>query len=88
MTFLDSLIRWPLICCVCSLAMMSATAQGQAPLRDEPKERLVKVLEIQRKQCESDEQKRLTLTQQLEATQIEIESATKERIERDQAIAQ
>lgn len=88
MTFSDSLIRWPLICCVCSLAMMSATAQAQAPLRDWPKERLVEQLEYQRKELESVEQKRLTLTQQLEATQIEIESATKERIERDQAIAQ
>lgn len=88
MTFSDSLIRWPLICCVCSLAMMSATAQAQAPLRDWPKERLVEELEIQRKQCESVEKNRLTLNQQLEATQIEIESATKERIERDQAIAQ
>lgn len=88
MTFSDSLIRWPLICCVCSLAMMSATAQAQAPLRDWPKERLVEQLEYQRKELESVEQKRLTLYQQLEATQIEIESATKESLERDQAIAQ
>ena len=88
MTFSDSLIRWPLICCVCSLAMMSATAQAQAPLRDWPKERLVEQIEYQRKELESVEQKRLTLNQQLEATQIEIESATKESLERDQAIAQ
>ncbi len=89
MTFSDSLIRWPLICCVCSLAMMSATAQGQAPLRGGvTKERLVEELEIQRKQFESVEQKRLALNQQLEATQIEIESATKESIELDQVIAQ
>ncbi len=88
MTFLDSLIRWPLICCVCSLAMMSAAAQAQTPLRDWPKERLVEQLEYGKKELEYIEQKRPALIQQLEATQTEIESATKERIERDQAIAQ
>ena len=88
MTFLDSLIRWPLICCVCSLAMMSAAAQGQTRLREWTKERLVEQLEYGKKELESIEQKRPALIQQLEATQTEIESATKERIERDQAIAQ
>jgi|GEM_PF-4691447 len=88
MTFLDSLIRCPLIYCVCSLAMMSAAAQAQTPLRDWPKERLVEQLEYRKKDLESIEQKRPALIQQLEAIQIEIESATKERIERDQAIAQ
>jgi hypothetical protein len=88
MIFSDSLIRWPLICCVCSLAMMSAAAQGQTRLRDWPKERLVEQLEYGKKELESIEQKRPALIQQLEATQTEIESATKERIERDQAIAQ
>lgn len=88
MTFSDSLIRWPLICCVCSLTMISAAAQAQTRLRDWPKERLVEQLEYQKKELESIEQKRPALVQQLEAIQIEIESATKERIERDQAIAQ
>jgi hypothetical protein len=88
MIFSDSLIRWPLICCVCSLAMMSAAAQAQTPLRDWPKERLVEQLEYGKKELESIEQKRTALIQQLEPTQTEIESATKERIERDQAIAQ
>ena len=88
MTFLDSLIRWPLICCVCSLAMMSAAAQGKTRLREWTKERLVEQLEYGKKELESIEQKRPALIQQLEATQTEIESATKERIERDQAIAQ
>ena len=88
MTFSDSLIRWPLICCVCSLTMISAAAQDKNSLRDWPKERLVEQIEYQRKELESVEQKRLTLNQQLEATQIEIESATKESLERDQAIAQ
>ncbi|MFM7740230.1 MAG: hypothetical protein ACKO9H_12565, partial [Planctomycetota bacterium] len=45
-------------------------------------------LEYQKKELESIKQKRPALVQQLEAIQIEIESATKERIERDQAIAQ
>ena len=85
MTFSDSLIRWPLIC---SLAMMSAAAQGQTRLREWTKERLVEQLEYGKKELESIEQKRPALIQQLEATQTEIESATKERIERDQAIAQ
>lgn len=87
MTFLDSLIRWPLICCVCSLAMMSAAAQGQQ-LREWPKEQLVEQLEYQKKELEGEEQKLREMAQQLDATQTEIESATKERIQRDQAIAQ
>jgi hypothetical protein len=88
MTFSDSLIRWPLICCVCSLTMISAAAQDKNSLRDWPKERLVEQLEYRKKELEYIEQKRPALVQQLEAIPIEIESATKERIERDQAIAQ
>lgn len=86
MTFSDSLIRWPLICCVCSLAMMSAAAQGQQ-LREWPKEQLVEQLEYQKKELEGEEQKLREMAQQLDATQTEIESATKERIQLDQAIA-
>jgi septal ring factor EnvC (AmiA/AmiB activator) len=86
MTFSDSLIRWPLICCVCSLAMMSAAAQGQQ-LREWPKEQLVEQLEYQKKELEGEEQKLREMAQQLDATQTEIESATNERIQLDQAIA-
>jgi len=87
MTFTDSLIRWPLVCCLCCVAMMSATAQAQ-PLRDWPKEQLVKQLEYQKRELEGEEQKLREMAQQLDVTQTEIESATKERIQRDQAIAQ
>jgi hypothetical protein len=86
MTFSDSLIRWPLICCVCSLAMMSAAAQGQQ-LREWPKEQLVEQLEYQKKELEGEEQKLREMAQQLDATQTKIESATNERIQLDQAIA-
>lgn len=88
MTFTDSLIRWPLVCCLCSVAMMSATAQDQTPLRDWPKEQLVEQLEYQKRELEGEEQKLREMAQQLDVTQTEIESATKERIQRDQAIAQ
>lgn len=86
MTFSDSLIRWPLICCVCSLAMMSAAAQGQQ-LREWSKEQLVEQLEYQKKELEGEEQKLREMAQQLDATQTKIESATNERIQLDQAIA-
>lgn len=87
MTFSDSLIRWPLVCCVCSLAMMSAAAQGQTRLREWTKEQLVEQIVYQKKELESEEQKLRELTQKLDAIQTEIESATKERIEWDQSIA-
>jgi autonomous glycyl radical cofactor GrcA len=88
MKFSDSLIRWPLICCFCSLAMMSATALGQTPLREWPKEQLVEQIDYQKKVLQTEAEPLARQTEQLDAIQVEIESTTKERIQRDQAIAQ
>jgi hypothetical protein len=88
MTFSDSLIRWLLICCFCSLAMMSTIAQGQVRLPEWSKEALVEQIDYQKKVLQTEEQPLDRQIEQLVAIQNEIEFATRERIQRDQAIAQ
>lgn len=89
MTFSDSLIRGPLVCCFCSLAVMAATARAQfAETKQMSKERLVAEIEHQKKEVELVEQVLRRQASKLETTQIEIESATEERILLDQGIAQ